>query len=285
MEKKKIFIIIFSGLALLGLIVVLKVFVFGPSISANAALKIDSWPRSTVFLDDKEMGQTPFNQEKMTAGELKIKLVPIGNFNNITPWETKVKISNGVLTYVSREIGTTNEESAGYILTMEPLASNKSAEIAVVSDPDGASINLDGIDSGKTSAILKDVTSGDHTLVITSSNYADQTARIRVVAGYRINVILKLRKLFFQKEAPIIRPTSDLIATNSSQLIKPYVVINQTPTGFLRVRINPDPMASISGQVYPGEKYPLQEEINNWTRIKLATMSGWVSDQYIEKVK
>lgn len=285
MNKKRIFFLILLTIVLIGIIVVLKLYVFGRVPQANAALRIDSIPRATVFLNDKETGQTPYFAEKMVAGDYKVKLVPVGNFNNISPWETRVKISDGVLTYIGREIGMTDEDSSGQILAMEPLASDKSSEIAVVSDPDGATINIDGIENGKTSMIIKDVNPGDHSLVVSLPDYSDQVARVRAVAGFRLNVILKMRRLFFQKKAPIVRPTSDLIATASSQLVKPYVVIGQTPLGFLRVRSGPDISASESSRVFQGEKYPLQDELNSWSQIKLATVSGWVSDQYIEKVK
>lgn len=285
MNKKRIFFIFVSGLFLVAVVVILKIFVFGKVAQSNAAVRIDSIPRATVFLNDKEVGQTPFSAEKLTAGDYKVKLVPIGNFNNVITWETNVRLSNGVLTYLSREIGTSDEDSSGQILAMEPLASDKSSEMAIVSDPDGASISIDGIDSGKTSTIIKDITPGDHSLLVSSPDYSDSVARVRVVAGFRVNVLLKMRRLFLKKANTVVVPTSELISTVAAGLTKPYVIIGQTPTGFLRVRFGPDILATESSRVYAGEQYPLQEEINSWSRIKLATMSGWVSDQYIQKVK
>lgn len=284
-NNKKIFIILFCGLTLLAFVVVLKLFVFGKRIEANAAIQILSSPRTTVFLNDKEVGQTPYKVEKMKAGDYKLKLVPTGSFNNISPWETQIKLTDGILTFVSREMGATIDESSGQILTMESLASNKSAEVAVVSDPDGASISIDGINNGKTSAIFKNLEPGDHNFVISLPGYSDEVVRGGIVAGFRSNIIVKLRKNPFQKDALIVRPTSELIATNSGQFIKPYVVINQTPLGFLRVRTAPDPTSSESAKVYPGQKYSLLEEMNNWTKIRMASISGWVSDQYIQKIK
>ena len=281
MNKKKIVFILLLGTILLGGIVVLKLFVFGKVSQPNAALQINSIPKTKVFLNDKEVGEIPLKKEKMEPGDYKLKLVTLGGVQ----WETKIKLLGGVFTYVYREVGETLEDSSGQIITMEALASDRSVEVAIVSDPDGAFVGIDGVKSGSTSTIIKNLEPGDHTFVISSPDYSDQIVYGNVTAGYRMNIVVKLKKNPFQKETVVIKPTSELIATNSSQLIKPYVVINQTPIGFLRVRSAADPTSSQSGTVYPGEKYSLLEELNSWTKIKLATMSGWVSDQYIEKVK
>ena len=261
---------------------VIKTVFFGKISQNNSALKIDSIPQTTIFLNGQQIGKTPFIQENMLPGEYSIKLVA----PNMLAWETRVTLINSALTYVNREIGDTSDDSAGQVLTLEPLASSIYTEIAVVSDPDGAKISLDGVDTGnQTSIILKNIQPGDHTLVVAYPNYADQIVHLRAAAGFRVNVVLKLRRLPFANPATVVRPTSELIATPSSEMAKPYVIIQTTPTGFLHVRANPDPISPIITDVYPGDKYALEEELNSWTKVKLATISGWVSDQYIQKVK
>ncbi len=68
-------------------------------------------------------------------------------------------------------------------------------------------------------------------------------------------------------------------------MIKPYVIVKETGLGFLRVRSEPNLAGSESARVKPGEKYPLLAEITGWVKIKLPTIFGWVSDQYVEKVR
>ena len=65
---------------------------------------------------------------------------------------------------------------------------------------------------------------------------------------------------------------------------KPYVIIAETGVGFLRVRFAPSLAATEAGRVKPGEKYPIIAEGTGWTQIQMASSSGWVNDQYVQKV-
>jgi len=70
--------------------------------------------------------------------------------------------------------------------------------------------------------------------------------------------------------------------TNEQQLIQ----IQETPTGWLRVREGPETSYPILLQVYPGENYDLLEEVKGWYKIRVDEQtSGWVSSQYAQKVE
>lgn len=69
----------------------------------------------------------------------------------------------------------------------------------------------------------------------------------------------------------------------SSQFVKdgsgPEIIINATPTGWLRVRKNPE--GEEIGKVFPGEKYLLVEDAAGWFQIVLTDGSfGWISKSY-----
>ncbi len=67
---------------------------------------------------------------------------------------------------------------------------------------------------------------------------------------------------------------------------KPFIIIEDTPTGFLRVRMEPSTTATEAGRVNPGEKYTILEEDNGWYEIEYdEEKTGWVSGQYAEKVE
>ena len=56
---------------------------------------------------------------------------------------------------------------------------------------------------------------------------------------------------------------------------KPFVTIKDTPTGFLRVRMEPSTAATEAAQVKPGEKYVFPKSEVNWKKItekELATI-------------
>jgi uncharacterized protein YgiM (DUF1202 family) len=91
------------------------------------------------------------------------------------------------------------------------------------------------------------------------------------------------------KATPTPKVSLGKTATSSALIAdpsKPYVVIKDTPTGFLRVRIEPSTSASESGRVKPGEKYSIVDEKSGWYEIKFdGVNNGWISGQYTSKVE
>jgi uncharacterized protein YgiM (DUF1202 family) len=84
-------------------------------------------------------------------------------------------------------------------------------------------------------------------------------------------------------------------ATSSASLPdppKPFLTVKDTPTGFLRVRMEPGtgPDATVSGQVNPGDKFTILDTTTvsdtPWYQIKYDGKNlGWVSGQYIAKTE
>lgn len=242
------------------------------------SLQIDSIPSTEVVIDGKAVGKTPYLAEKIKPGEYQIKL---------QAWENKVKVLPGVLTYVSQELASLPEDSAGQILTLEKLPTDRFSELAVVSDPDGASVSIDGLEKGRASAVFKDLTSGDKVVIISLSGYADQIIHARLVAGFRLNAIVKLRKLTFEPQRQI-KSTAELIASPSSDLTETSALIasssatvKDNPLGFVRVRKTPDYTAEELGKIYPGEKYPVMMQNDNWVEIRWKDKEGWVAKDYL----
>ena len=282
---KKIVALLSLILAAVSFAMVIKLTILDRTHSPSASLRIDSFPRTTIFLNDKQISPAPYLGEGLTPGEYKLKLVPTGGVNGtFVSWETKIKLTGGTLTYVSRNLGSTEELSGGQTLMLEKLALSDSKELAVVSNPDGASVTVDGQDEGKASIILHNLSVGDHDIVVSLPGHSDQVIHGRIIGGYRLNVIVKLGELPSGVEntaSPSARSTADLVSTQSGQIAKPYVVIKETEVGFLRVRTDPNLNATEEARVKPGEKYALLSETSGWVKIKLPTLFGWVSDQYV----
>ncbi len=274
MTRSKRFFYTFIILLSVFAVFVSKWYFFDRNPKKSGDLRVESFPQTTVFLNEKEIGSTPLFKDKIPSGEYNLNLV-----NKAQSWQTKIKINDGALTYVSRNIGPAEDQSSGQILTLERLSLEKSSELAIIASPDDAKITLDGLDKGTGPLLLRDIQVGDHVIVISKEGFSDQIVKPKVIAGYRVNAIIKLGALANQA-----RSTADLVAT-SAGITKPYVIISNTPTGFLRVRFEPSISSSETGQVKPGEKYPLLSEVEGWVKIKLANVFGWVSDQYIQKFK
>ncbi|MBI4035065.1 MAG: PEGA domain-containing protein [Candidatus Chisholmbacteria bacterium] len=278
-----------------------------PFISSIAALEIRTTPPATVFINGKHVGQTPYTDNNLKAGEMTIKLVPEGNTS--TSWETKVTLVPKIITVVAREFGPTEDQSAGHILAMEPLTKKDATALAIVSTPDSVIVQLDGQPQGFTPLSLDNLSAGEHTLVLTAPGYQDRTIKAKLASGHKLTVTAQLARVPLEttldsdqeatpsatpqpspkpkpslspspKASPPSSPSASLIASASaSAKTPPYVEILDNPLGFLRVREQPSTGGTELARAYPGQKLPYQnEEQNGWYKIEYASgKTGWVS--------
>jgi hypothetical protein len=259
-----------------------------------ASLKITSTPQATIFLDTQHLGKTPY-EDKVKSGEYTLKLIPESGTTAVS-WQAKVKLIPGVLTYVNRELSDQELTSAGEILTLEKI-SGKSAEIAVLSTPDGAQVNLDGISKGSTPLVLQNIEIGDHEISVAAPGFLTRGVKIKTTPGFKLVASFQLA-LSSLPATPSATPTPGPTPTGtpkpttsprptgtpSAELPRPYVKILDTPTGWLRVRIEPSTSATEAAKVNPGETYPLLGEQSGWYKIRYeGTKEGWISGQYAEK--
>lgn len=279
---KKILIILLSLLFLGG--IALAIFYFFPKKKTLAALQVISTPKATIFLDGRHLGKTPFLDDKIAAGEYSLKLIPMAEATVSSSWQTKIKLTPGVLTYIERIFGLGDIDSAGEILTLEPLKNKTEVEVAVLSTPDGATIKLDGQFQGVTPLILKDVTASDHEMILSLSGFKEQSFRFKSVLGFKLTASVQLAKVGEEKvEEPVASPSAVLVPEGPTGA---RVKILETPTGWLRVRLEPSLAATEAAKVKPQEIYPLLEEKSGWFKIRYSEgKEGWVSGQYSQKVE
>jgi hypothetical protein len=158
---------------------------------------------------------------------------------------------------------------------------------------------------GVTPLSLSDIAPGDHAVSVTSVGFLTRSLKIKTTPGYRLiaNLKLALSGATPQPEAsptetpapsgkttptPKLTPSKAASgsATQTGDPAKPFVVIKDTPTGFLRVRMEPSTGASEAGRVNPGEKYSILDSQSGWYEIKYdGKNTGWVSGQYTDKVE
>jgi len=248
----------------------------------TSGLKVLSTPTASIFLDDKLIGKTPYD-DKYASGEYILKLVPEGISAQTVSWQGKITLNPQVLTYVNRELGTSELTSAGETLTLEKI-SNSQTQLAVITQPDGATVIIDGQDKGTATATPIDVTAGEHELAVKSPGFTTRTVRVATATGYKLLVNIQLALAPGQQiPSETVSPTGTSAAKDIG---KPYVLIKDTPTGFLRVRVEPSTSATEAAQVKPGEKYPYLEEKSGWFKITYESGKvGWVSGAYAEKIE
>lgn len=283
------------------------VFSFIKSKKPTAGLKVDASPASLVFVDNKQLGQTPI-ETSFPPGEVTIKIIPSGSDQSLASYQTKVRLIDKVFTVIKREFGKTELESAGEIVSAQPQ-SNKNASLAVVtSTPESASVSVDGQPQGFTPLLVSSIPEGEHQIVITAPGYNPRTISAQALAGYKLTINAKLSVAAAEeltptpspeatpsgsltptpttktsqtptptsKLTPTATPTSKLSPTPTSKatsptpaMTKPYVEILNTPTGFLRVRSGPGKNFNEIGQVKPGEMYTLLGSQADWLNIKV----------------
>jgi hypothetical protein len=293
MKRKIFFLISLAGL----IVVVIAIARFlnnrGPK---QGELRIESMPTASIFLDNNNIGKTPY-KEKVNTGEYTLKLVPESATSQLTIWQGKVTIGYNLLTYVNATMNESELTTAVDIVWLEKITS-KQSELSVTTSPDGATVLVDDVIKGITPLSLQDIAPGDHVVSITNVGFVTRTLKIKTTPGYRLIANLKLA-LSSGATLPSATPSGSVTpsptgktkaatvsAAKKTEPAKPYVRIKDTPTGFLRVRIEPSTSATEAGRVNPGEMYTIIDNKNGWYEINFdGTNEGWVSGQYTEKVE
>ena len=294
-------------LAVLALLVVFVALVFGAiRFFMNRSprlgeLRVDSSPTVSISLDNNHLGRSPF-QDKVQAGEYTIKLTPESTIDQLASWQGKISVGQNLLTYVNANIAESELTTAVDFLWLEKISS-KNTELSLTTNPDGATVLVDNETKGISPLTVSDITPGDHTLSVTSPGFAPRNLKIKTTAGYKLIVSMKLAlssNISPTPEAtssptpsvsvtPTLKITPTKAATSSATTpdpAKPFAIIKDTPTGFLRVRMEPSTAATEAARVNPGEKYHIYDEKSGWYQIQYeGTSKGWISGQYAEKVE
>jgi len=284
--KQKLVLLTILILLFIGFIIV-RFFILNQQ-NVYGRLKIISSPVTSIFIDNLAIGRTPF-EDKYKIGEYLIKLIPEGNATDTASWQGKIKIFKNSLTYVNRELGSSDISSAGEIFTtikMEKSPKNPNyGEIYVETEPNGAIVNLDNDEKGVASVILSDVLKGDHELSVFMPGFFRRTQKINVEPGYRVNAFFKLAVDQSQKTTTGKTLDEEKKATESAKTTKTMIIIKETETGWLRVRDGPSLTASEAAKVKPGEKYDFLDEKEGWYKIKYDEKEGWISSVFSQKVE
>lgn len=283
-------VILFTVLLFIFILFVFAKYFFLDKQNEFGQLKIISSPEASLFVDNVAISKTPF-EGRYKVGEYLLKLIPEGNATDTASWQGRVKVYKNSLTYVNRELGTTDISSAGEIFYPTKMETAPkvagTGEIAIETEPNGAIVKLDNDEKGVASLILSDVPKGTHEINVYLPGFFPRTQKINVDEGYRVNAFFKLAIDLSQKQATPSAQLNSKAATNGAQLTTLFKVkILDTPTGFLRVREDASISASEEAQVDPGETFDVLEEKSSWYRISYEpNKEGWISAEYTEKVE
>ncbi|MDO8573619.1 MAG: PEGA domain-containing protein [Candidatus Daviesbacteria bacterium] len=232
----------------------------------SSGISIASDPTgATVFLDGQEVGKTPLNVKNLSVKTYEIKIQ-----KEKLIWQVKVTLTPGTVTVINRDLSADLVSSAGEMLTLE-----KGKGLTIVSNPTEADVEVDGKQLGKT-PVTTDVESGEHTILISSTNYLKRSIRANLPESFNLTI-----------SADLSLSEADLTAAPAPVVTQtPEVVVKTTPTGFLRVRDKPSLAGKELVQVKTGETLVLLEEQGAWDKVRLVNgTEGFVSAVYVEKKK
>lgn len=238
--------------------------VFG--LKQKSGISIQSSPtEAKVYLDEVEVGKTPFEDKSLERQEYLVNLEKDG-----ASWQRKVKLNPGTVTIINRDLAASEASSAGEILSLQ-----KGRGITVISNPGDSDIEIDGKSYGKTPLSIT-LSAGDHTITISHKNYLNRSIRANLPEGYNLTVSADLGL----SEADLTTISAPIISQT------PTVLVLQTPTGFLRVRDKPSLTGAEISRVNVGDSLVLLEELGQWDRVRLISgTEGFVSATYVEKQK
>ncbi len=302
---KKILLILGSSLLLAGC-TPKDLFVKPP-----AGLEIATIPAATVFINDENKGTTPYSDKNVKPGSYTLKLVP--TTGSATPYETKLVLTSKASTIISRTFSESEADNSGYTLSLQEEASGETY-LSVISDPDTVNITVDDKPNGFTPLSKLSITPGSHTLVATSPGFVEQTLSVNTVKGYNLIVNFKLAGqniTLTPAPAPIASDSAGAVSVptlsptpsgkasyspspkaspsgaQSSDMAKPYVLIGETETGWLRVRKEASGTAEELGKADTGEKLKYLGESTDlgWHKVEFSGSPGWVSGKYVTVVK
>jgi uncharacterized protein YgiM (DUF1202 family) len=349
--KKKILFLLFLIILFFAVIAV-RYYILDRQ-GAAGRVKIISSPPAGVFVDNVAVGKTPF-EDKLEESEYMIKLIPEGVATNTATWQGKVSVYKNSLTYINRELGSTDLTSAGEVLSSSQSESysksGKYGEIYVESEPVGAIVYLDGDEKGVSPLLISDVVADVHELSVYMPGFFRRTQKINVDSGFRVNANYKLavdenQKKLDDIEGEIRKKDEEERKNSTSEAKKKedladeekeavdtaseetdeelessnleeeqvdeegldkenddldsgeelteedavettegnVIIIGSTPTGWLRVRSQPNLNGVEVGKVNPGEEYEIVGEENGWFQIDLDGDKGWVSGDYVSE--
>lgn len=237
----------------------------------RSGVEIMSTPAAKVYIDGKEAGMTPYKNNNLKPGQMRVRL-STGKGND---WEKQIRLENYSDTVIDWDLG---DNSNGYILTLERLGGTK-AGLLVNAAPDASAVAIDGEIKGFSPLKIEDIQEGDKQITVSYPGYTSKTIFAKGVAGYQLVIEATL-----SAEAAPVATASPTPAANPDLSTQSYVMIKTTETGWLRVRDTASTNGKELAKVKPGEKYPLLEESKGWSKIKVSeTVSGWVSSAYVGK--
>ncbi|PJE63676.1 hypothetical protein COU89_02030 [Candidatus Roizmanbacteria bacterium CG10_big_fil_rev_8_21_14_0_10_45_7] len=247
-------------------------------------LRVESRPEGvSVFINNRLVGETPL-QVSLAEDVYEVKLVPeASKEKTYMTWNDKIRVYRDSTSFINRVLAADSQDMAGEMLRPEKSGSSR-GQILINTQPSGLFISLDGEERGLSSLFIDNIPSGSHELTIQGEGLLPRTVPVNVTDGYKIliDVSLAIDRQYVAKKKEANKKAAD---ETKKKVAGGTIVIQQTDTGWLRVRSAPSLDASESAKIDVGREVPFFATENGWYEIEYETgKRGWVSGDYTEEI-
>lgn len=250
--------------------------------SAQGELKVESSPKTTIFVNGENKGTAPLSV-KLNPATYEVRLEP-EDTSATAPWQQQVPVNKGVETFVNISLGPTESASTWQIVTLEKIKGN--TELAIASQKDGSEIFINGERKGTTPLSFQDLPVGMHEVRLASQGVSDTLIKLNITKGYKVQLSAHPAQLGTAEQPEASESATPEDTTKKTDSKQVMVKILSTPTGWLRVRSEASKNGEELAKVNPDEQFPLVEEKTDWYKIEYESgKEGWVSSEYAEKVQ
>lgn len=264
MKKTVFLILVLLSIFLLSVRIGLNPILERLGYQSRAGLKVTSIPESAVAVNGKEMGMTPFEDDNLPVGEYLVKLTA-----GKAEWQGKVKLTQGTMAVINRELGENLASSSGEVLSLD-----KGGGAAITSTPEGATVEIDSQAVGQTPLWISNLAVGEHTFILSRDGYLKRSIKASLPPDLSLNLDVTLAVAETSLESISIPQDEASVR----------LVVKQTSVGFLRLRDRPSTQGREIGRVSSGEGLTLVEESGGWDKVKTDNgTEGYVSAQYVQK--
>jgi hypothetical protein len=130
-----------------------------------------------VFVDGIHRGTTPVILTEISPGYHRVT----PSFKGYDEWNQTISVGSGQMAAINAELEATKEVMGS---------------LAVITDPPGAEIYLDGNFTGVSPVTIQELPPGMHTILVTLQDYADNSTTITVTAGQTRKYSAALQKVY-----------------------------------------------------------------------------------------
>jgi len=255
--------------------------------SAGDALRIISDPsEASVFVDNTEIGKTPFTSNSLSEGDYDMRV----EYPGYEAQTARIRIKKGYTLNISLKLFPVPVPSKVSAFEGSPnIFDLSSSDSHIVSDTQSwvnaviywnktRGINLEGLGLNKAGVF---------------DYFLDYKGNIFDGNGVFAAQEEDLKKIKDAKRGGYLGRISDgtgLTKEAKDALLKLSTLgvggkeaqIKETGLGWLRVRDNPSLNGKEISRVNTGQTFPVLEEKPDWVKIKVSdTISGWISAQYV----